>query len=234
MLRPRPPTTEISASIVLRLQPRQQLVGQVDLLDHLVFVHPADVERVDPGRLAEETRAVRIQVLDQLGAEGHQPAIGVALRVQQPVEPVPDADHLPSQPAGRQGRAHDHGIDPRDVAGAHHDGDAPEEARMTDFSASRAPPVTASRVSRSRSPARVRRGSVRCGVAERHAVPVRRRQALPKLCSVRAMISSCTPLCSRVKKALKPATRTTRSRYFSGCFCASLRMLVSSTLNWMW
>ena len=81
---------------------RPGVVGHVDFLDHLVFVDPADVKRIDPGRLAQETAAGRIEVLDQLGAERHQPAVGIALRVQQPVEPVPDADHLPSHLARRQ------------------------------------------------------------------------------------------------------------------------------------
>ncbi len=99
-------------------EPLQQFIGQVHFLDQLVVVHPADVERVNPGRLAEQPGRIRIQVLDQLGAEGHQPAIGVAIRVQQPVEAVPDADHLPSQLARRQGRAHDHGIEPGHVPGA--------------------------------------------------------------------------------------------------------------------
>ena len=39
--------------------------------------------------------------------------------------------------------------------------------------------------------------------------------------TVRLMISSCTSLHSSTKNALYPATRTTRSRYFSGCFWAS-------------
>ena len=51
------------------------------------------------------------------------------------------------------------------------------------------------------------------------------------LCRVRSMTSFCTPTCSWVKKALKPATRTTRSRCFSGCFWASRSNSVSSTLN---
>ena len=110
---------------VFRLQLLQQLVGHVDFFDHVVFVHLADVERVDPGRLAEQARGGRVQALDQLRAEGQQPAVGVALRVQQTVEAVPDADHLPPQLARGQGRAHDHGVDPRHVAGAHHDRDAP-------------------------------------------------------------------------------------------------------------
>ena len=118
---------------VLCLQLLQQLVGQVDFFDHVVVVHLADVERVDPGRLAEQPGRSRIQVLDQLGAEGHQPAIGVTFRVQHPVEAVPDADHLPSQLARRHGRPHDHGVEPGHVPGADHDGDASVETGMTDL-----------------------------------------------------------------------------------------------------
>ena len=66
MLSPRPPTTEIKRVDLFRLQPGQQLIGQVHFLDHLVLVDPADVERIDPGRLAQETAAGRVQVLDQL------------------------------------------------------------------------------------------------------------------------------------------------------------------------
>ena len=54
----------------------QQLIGLVHFLDHAVLVHPADVERVDPGRLAQETPAGRVEVLDQRRAEGHEPASG--------------------------------------------------------------------------------------------------------------------------------------------------------------
>ena len=52
---------------LFRLQLFQQIVGHVEFLDHLVFVDPADMERVDPGRLAQDPAAGRIQVLDQLG-----------------------------------------------------------------------------------------------------------------------------------------------------------------------
>ena len=82
------------------------------------------MKRIHAVRLSEDTPAGRIKVADQLRVQRHQPAIGVALRVQQAVEPIPDADQLPSKLARRQGRAHDYGIDPRDEASAHIDGDA--------------------------------------------------------------------------------------------------------------
>ena len=100
----------------------------------LVFIHLADMERIDPaatGPGRPPPAGSRFSI--SCGAEGHQSALGVALRVQQPVEPIPDADHLPSQFARRQGRSHDHGIHPRDVAGAHIDGDAPQETAMPYF-----------------------------------------------------------------------------------------------------
>ena len=109
----------------LRLEPLQQLVGEVGLLDHPVFAHLADVERIDPGRLAQEAGARRVHVLDPIPAEGQQPTVGVALRVKHSVEAVPDADRLPAQLARSQSRAPDDGVDPRHVAGPHHDGDAP-------------------------------------------------------------------------------------------------------------
>ena len=74
-----------------------------------------------------------IQILNQLRAEGHQSAIGVAFRVQQPIKSIADADHLPSHFARRHGSAHDHGIDSRDKAGTHMDGNASQETAMTYF-----------------------------------------------------------------------------------------------------
>ncbi len=61
---------------VLCLQLLHQSPGHVDLFDHLVFVDSADVERVDAGRLAKETRAVRVQVLDQIGLRVTRPPSG--------------------------------------------------------------------------------------------------------------------------------------------------------------
>ena len=81
------------------------------------------MKRIDPARLAQDAPAPGIQALDQLRAEGHQPAVGVALRVQQPFEAIADADHLPSQFARCQRRAHHHGIHAWHKAGARHDGD---------------------------------------------------------------------------------------------------------------
>ena len=172
--------------------------------------------------------ASRIQILDQLRVERDQSAVGIAFRVQQSVKPVADADHLPSQFARRQSRSHDHGIHPRDVAGAHIDSNASEETGMAYFGSHCTPHLPAVCVQIHLSydfRAEVHpEAAVRYGVAR---VPRRTGrvefQHLPKACSVRAMISFCTPGCSLVKNALKPATRTTRSRYFSGCFCASLR-----------
>ena len=65
-----------------RLQPLEQQVGEISLLDHLVGVHAADVERVHARRLAEDARAVRVEVGDEPGVERDQPAVRVALRVQ--------------------------------------------------------------------------------------------------------------------------------------------------------
>ena len=110
----------------LRLKPLQQLIGQVT-----VSSIRAGVKRIHPGRLAEDTSGGGIEVLDPLGAEGDQSSIRIAIRVQQPFEPVPDADHLPSQSAPRQGRAHQHGIHARDEARPDVDGDAPVSACMT-------------------------------------------------------------------------------------------------------
>ena len=124
MLKPWPPTTEIKASTFCAFSRCQQLVGHVHFLDHVVFIDRADMKRIHTVRLAEHARAGRIEASDQLRAQGQQPALGVALRVQQAVEPIADADQLPSQLARRQGRAHDDGIDPRHEAGAHIDGNA--------------------------------------------------------------------------------------------------------------
>ena len=78
--------------------------------------------------------AGRIEALDQLRAEGHQPAVWVAFRVQYPFESVADADHFPAQFGRRQGRAHDHGIHPGNEAGADVDGDASADTGTTCFS----------------------------------------------------------------------------------------------------
>ena len=122
MLSPRLPTTEITASICAALSACQQLTGHVHFLHHVVFINRADMKRIDPARLAQDAPAPRIQALGQLGAEGHQPAVGVTLRVQHPVKAIADADHLPAQFARCQGRTHHHGIHAWHKAGACHDG----------------------------------------------------------------------------------------------------------------
>ena len=106
----------------LCLQLLKQLIGHVHFLNHVVFIDRADMKRIDPARLAQDAPACRIQALDQLGAEGHQPAIGVTFRVQHPFEAIADADHLPAQFARRQSRTHHHGIHAWHKAGARHDG----------------------------------------------------------------------------------------------------------------
>ena len=106
MLSPWPPTTEIKASIFSafsRFNNSSDMSTSSTISSALTV---ADMKRIHPARLAEDTPAGRIQVLNQLRAEGHQSALGVAFRVQQPVKPIPDADHLPSQFARRQGRSH--------------------------------------------------------------------------------------------------------------------------------
>ena len=129
-----------------------------------------------PGRLTEQPGRTRIQVLDQRRIQGHQAAVRVAVRMQQAVEAVPDADDLPPQLAGRQGRPHDHGVDPGHVAGAHHDPDAPLSTGVSYFSRHRARPLLDFLVSAlmvfarfgSRRPSR----NGRHGVTQGHAVPV--------------------------------------------------------------
>ena len=49
-----------------RVKLLEQLVGQVCLFDHVVFVDRADVERIDEGRLAEDAPGVRVEVLREL------------------------------------------------------------------------------------------------------------------------------------------------------------------------
>lgn len=51
------------------------------------------------------------------------------------------------------------------------------------------------------------------------------------VCSVRSMMSSCVCRDSTLKNALYPATRTIRSRCFSGCACASRSVSRLTTLN---
>lgn len=52
-------------------------------------------------------------------------------------------------------------------------------------------------------------------------------------CSVLSIISSCSGLSRLRKKSLYPATRTIRSLYSSGFFCASISVCLSMTLNWI-
>ena len=49
-------------------------------------------------------------------------------------------------------------------------------------------------------------------------------------CSVLPIISSCVFLESTLKKALYPATRTIKSLWFSGCFCASIKVSLETML----
>lgn len=51
-----------------------------------------------------------------------------------------------------------------------------------------------------------------------------------KDCSVLPIISSCVFLESTLKKALYPATRTIKSLWFSGCFCASIKVSLETML----
>ena len=117
----------------LGFQPCQEFIGQIDFLDHAVFIHLADMERIHPQRLPEDARAGRIQILDQLGVQRDQSTVGVALRVQQSVKPIPDADHLPAQLARRQRSPLDHGIQSRHIACADHDRNASQGTGMTCF-----------------------------------------------------------------------------------------------------
>ena len=91
------------------------------------------MKRIDPARLAQDAPAPGIQALDQLGAEGHQSAVGVALRVQHPFKAIADADQLPSQLARRQGCTRHHGIHAWHKAGARHDGNASRGTAMSCF-----------------------------------------------------------------------------------------------------
>jgi hypothetical protein len=56
--------------------------------------------------------------------EGYHSAIGKAIRIEQSVKSVPDADEFPSQFTRRQGRSDHHGIQPWYEAAAHVDGKA--------------------------------------------------------------------------------------------------------------
>ena len=53
------------------------------------------------------------------------------------------------------------------------------------------------------------------------------------VCSVRAMISSWVSGDRAVKNAEYPATRTTKSRYWSGCFFASSSVSRDTMLYWI-
>jgi hypothetical protein len=48
----------------------------------MVFIDPVDMDGIHPARLARDTRTGRIEVLDHLGADGHQSTSGVAIRMQ--------------------------------------------------------------------------------------------------------------------------------------------------------
>ncbi len=98
----------------------QQLIGQVHFLDHVVFVNPADMERIDPGCLPEHAAGSGIQSFRHPDSERHEPAVGVALRVQQAVKAVANTDHFPAQLVCSLSRTLDHGIHPGDEAGSHH------------------------------------------------------------------------------------------------------------------
>jgi len=118
MLRPRPPTTPTRVD-PLRLQPRQQLVGEIDLLDISSAFTWRTWNRIDagPGRGCPPFGS---RLAMRSGSSATSPpwdsAPGAAA-----VEAVPDADGLPAQVVRRHGRTQDHRVQPRDVAGAHHE-----------------------------------------------------------------------------------------------------------------
>ena len=89
---------------LLRFEPVQQLIGQINFLHEVVLIHPPDVKWVYPGGLTQDSPASRIQVLDQLGTEGDQATLRVTIRMKKSFEPILDADQLPSQIARGESR----------------------------------------------------------------------------------------------------------------------------------
>ena len=107
----------------------KQLVRAIDLF-HLVFgVDRADVERVIPSGRAQDGSRRTGEVLDDSRVEMQQPAFGILLGEQQPIEAVANAHGFPAQFIGRQDHAGDDGVEARHVAAAQIDGDSLSHSR---------------------------------------------------------------------------------------------------------
>jgi len=76
MLRPRPPTTPTTASMCSACSFCNSSPDRSASSTHLVGVHAADVERIDARGLAEDARAVRVEVGDEPGSSATSPPSG--------------------------------------------------------------------------------------------------------------------------------------------------------------
>jgi hypothetical protein len=65
----------------LRLELVEHLTGEIGCLGHPVVVDSPHVEGVDAGGVAEESRARRIDVLEESRVERDESAVGVAVRI---------------------------------------------------------------------------------------------------------------------------------------------------------
>jgi hypothetical protein len=107
------PTNDRDQGVDLRVPQRlQQAIGFVHLLDHAVFIDPADMKGIDLPGLAHVGSNLQMETLGQIPVEGRHSAVGIAIGMKQAGESVPDADHLPPQLVRRQCSALQHGVHP--------------------------------------------------------------------------------------------------------------------------
>jgi hypothetical protein len=97
-------------------EPRQQLVGAVDLDPRTVGLLDREAQRVAAVGGAEHRAAQVGDAAHRLAGEGHHAALRVLPGREQPVVAVANAHHLPPAVQGRDGGGTDDGIEARGVA----------------------------------------------------------------------------------------------------------------------
>ena len=105
-----------------------ELVGAVDLDVRAVRLAHREGRRVATVGGADDRAAEVDDATYRLALELDDATVSVALWIQQPVEPVTDADDVPALIASGQHDGADHGIEPRCVPTAGRHGDAPDRA----------------------------------------------------------------------------------------------------------
>ncbi len=108
----------------LLLDESEQFVRSINLLDCVLRVNRADLERIGPRRRAEDAAGRSRQAFQQRRRKPKQTALLVALGKQQSLVAVANTNELPAQFSRRENGPGEHGVEPRHVAAAEVDGNS--------------------------------------------------------------------------------------------------------------